>query len=150
MAWLGELWHRLLFPWKRGQLDRDLDEEMRFHIEVMQMKSGIDSSPDEARRRARIAFGNATLWREICREAWGWSSVERLFQDPHFSPRQGVRRPPGARGGPRAAHAPGAHRKPVARLLRWSAWAAAGLRRRPPAHGGNDPLPLESPERQGH
>jgi predicted permease len=88
MTRLGELWRRLLFPWKRGQLDRDLDEEMRLHIEMRAGEaSGIGSPPDEARRKARIAFGNATLWREVCREAWGWSSIERLLQDLRYAAR---------------------------------------------------------------
>src|ERR1700693_2963884 len=84
MAWFGELWRRLRFAWKRRQFDRDLDEEMRFHME---MRTGIDGPPDEARRKARIAFGSATLWREICREAWGWSSIERLLQDLRYAAR---------------------------------------------------------------
>jgi predicted permease len=98
MAWLGELWRRLLFPWKRRQLDRDLDEEMRFHVEMRlhnaDAASAIGSVPDEARRKARIAFGNVTLWREICREVWGWSSVERLFQDLRYAARM-LRNAPG-------------------------------------------------------
>src|SRR5580658_9071724 len=98
MAWLGELWRRLLFPWKRRQLDRDLDEEMRFHVEMRlrnaDAASAIGSAPDEARRKARIAFGNVTLWREICREVWGWSSVERLFQDLRYAARM-LRNAPG-------------------------------------------------------
>jgi predicted permease len=98
MAWLGELWRRLLFPWKRGQLDRDLDEEMRFHMEMRldnaEAPSGIGGLPDEARRKARVAFGNATLWREICREVWGWSSIERLLQDLRYAARM-LRHAPG-------------------------------------------------------
>ena len=50
----------------------------------------------------------------------------------------------------RAANYAATHRKPVAGLLRWSAGAAAGLRGRSRAHPRNDPLPFESPERQGH
>ena len=88
MAWLEEFWRRVLFLWKRRELDQDLEEEMRFHME-MKATAGAENVPvpDEARRMARIGFGNATLWREICREAWGWSSVERLLQDLRYGAR---------------------------------------------------------------
>jgi hypothetical protein len=71
---------------------------MRFHMEMRldnaEAPSGIGGLPDEARRKARVAFGNATLWREICREVWGWSSIERLLQDLRYAARM-LRHAPG-------------------------------------------------------
>jgi len=40
MERLGELWRRLLFLFRGGQFDRDLEEEMRFHLEMRSAESG--------------------------------------------------------------------------------------------------------------
>ena len=34
MERLAEVWRRLLFLFRRRQFDRDLEEEMRFHLEM--------------------------------------------------------------------------------------------------------------------
>ena len=78
-----ELWRRLSFLWKHRQIDRDLEEEMRFHLD---MKSQAAADAD-GERAARVAFGGATQWRERSHEAWGWSSAEHLFQDLRYAAR---------------------------------------------------------------
>jgi predicted permease len=82
----GELWRRLLFPFRRQQFDRDLEEEMRFHLEMKAAETG--------HRIARQQFGNSALLQEDCREAWGWSRMERLGQDLRYSLRS-LRKTPG-------------------------------------------------------
>jgi predicted permease len=86
MEWLGQLWRRLLFPFRRRQFERDLEEEMRFHLEMKARDSGAAA--------ARREFGNAALLREDCREAWGWMAVERLAQDARYAARM-LRKSPG-------------------------------------------------------
>jgi putative ABC transport system permease protein len=76
MEWLGELWRRLLFLFHRNRFESDLEEEMRFHLE---MKGAGASSA------ARRQFGNATHWREESRDAWGWGPIERAWQDVRFA-----------------------------------------------------------------
>ena len=74
MGWLGEFWRRLAFLFRRNQFDSDLEEEMRFHLD-MKARDAADA------HAAHLQFGGAALWREISREAWGWSAVEHLLQD---------------------------------------------------------------------
>src|SRR5580693_4805150 len=83
---MGELWRRLIFLVRRGQFERDLDEEMLSHVEMRAQKSG---DPDQARRQ----FGNVGILKEVSREMWGWSSLERLGQDLRYAVRQLGRNP---------------------------------------------------------
>jgi predicted permease len=79
MEWLAEVWRRLLFPFRRRQFDRDLEEEMRFHLEMQAQELG----PAAARRR----FGNATLLLEDSRQAWGWAAVDSWLDDLRYAAR---------------------------------------------------------------
>jgi hypothetical protein len=103
---LGEFWRRLAFLWKRRQIDRDLEEEMRFHVDMQSQAAAESGSPgDTAQRAAHLQFGGATLWREISREAWGWSALEHLLQDLRYAARM-LRHNPGIRR--RSRSVPGA------------------------------------------
>jgi len=57
MAGPAELWRRLSFLWNRRQIDRDLEEEIRIHVD---MKAGTavedGAPPEEACRAARLAI----------------------------------------------------------------------------------------------
>ncbi len=88
MSWISGLFgHRKLYE--------DLSEEMRLHVEerVEQLK-GEGLSAKEARRRARIAFGNLALVEERSREVWQWPTLESIWFDVRFAVRQ-LRRSPG-------------------------------------------------------
>src|SRR5688500_5891480 len=57
---------------RRNQADREMDEEMRFHLEQETRKNereGMD--PAEARRRALVAFGGVDRFTERVREERG-------------------------------------------------------------------------------
>src|SRR5580693_4321743 len=86
MTRLGEFWRRVSYLWRHLQIDRDLEEEMRFHLD---MKARTDDA-----HAANLQFGSATVWREISREAWGWSAVEHLLQDLRYAARM-MRHNPG-------------------------------------------------------
>ncbi|MFZ0594548.1 MAG: ABC transporter permease [Bryobacteraceae bacterium] len=72
--------------WRRKKRDRDLDREIRSHLEAEaadQQDNGL--SVDEARYTAQRAFGNTTLIKEDTRAMWGWASSLQLWQDIRYA-----------------------------------------------------------------
>jgi MacB-like periplasmic core domain len=82
MNWLKEIKRRILFAFRREQFDRDLTDEIQFHLEMKaerNRKLGLNET--DARADARRRFGNRTLLKEESREVWVWTGVEQLLQD---------------------------------------------------------------------
>src|SRR2546421_1230358 len=80
MEWIGEIWRRLRALVRRRQNDRDLEEEMRLHVELRaeeQIQAGV--APPEAHRTAHRRFGNTLLIKESSRDVWGWHPLEILL-----------------------------------------------------------------------
>src|SRR5271157_556165 len=79
------MWRRLVSLIKRDRLESDLDDELRFHVE-MRARDNVTSgmSDGEARYAAHRAFGNLTLVREETRDMWGFTWLERLGQDVRY------------------------------------------------------------------
>jgi predicted permease len=78
----------------REKMDRELEEEMRFHQEMKErenLRNGL--SPEDARDEARRKFGNGTRLRETSREVWGFISVETLVRDIRFGLRTLLKQP---------------------------------------------------------
>jgi predicted permease len=76
------------FGWKRGAQQRDLDEEVRRHLEMAakeRMERGEEKS--EAERAARREFGNVGLVKETTRDVWGWRWIEDFFEDARYGVR---------------------------------------------------------------
>jgi len=69
---------RLRALWRRRQLDRDLEDEMAFHL-AMSEQNG--NHPAAARRR----LGNPTALKESCRDLWAFTSLEAWWQDVRFA-----------------------------------------------------------------
>jgi len=75
-------------------MERDMDEEMRFHIEAHAaelVKRGVPQK--EALRRARLEFGGVETAKSQCRDAIGISFLETLAQDLRHSVRTMLRMP---------------------------------------------------------
>src|SRR6516164_3809679 len=85
---------RIAWALGRRRKQRELDEELRFHLdEERDERQQAGESADEARRNARIGFGNVALIREDTQAAWGWFLVEQLLQDVRYAARM-LRRTP--------------------------------------------------------
>ena len=68
--------------WHRRREERELDEELRFHLsQEEQLRRERGQDPSGARRE----FGNLALVRENTRETWGWSALERAARDARFA-----------------------------------------------------------------
>jgi putative ABC transport system permease protein len=77
-------WLRTLVLRKR--LERDLDDELQFHIEQeMDKLERAGFSHQEARRRVNLDFGGAQQVKEECRDARGIRIVEDFFEDVHHA-----------------------------------------------------------------
>ena len=88
MRWLSEIGRRLRMLFRREQFDRDLQDEMRLHLELRQQEHVDRSMPaGDALGAARRKFGNATLLREVSSDAWGWSWLDQLAQDLRYGAR---------------------------------------------------------------
>jgi putative ABC transport system permease protein len=80
---------------RRTQVERELNEELRYHIEQQteqNIRLGMD--PEEARYAARKAFGGLEQAKERSRDANGVRRLEDLWQDLRFGARM-LRRNPG-------------------------------------------------------
>ena len=78
----------------RGR-DEDLDQEIRAHLSMAaQDRVGRGETPAEAAQNARRELGNELLIKEVTREMWGWTALERLGQDLKYALRQ-MKRSPG-------------------------------------------------------
>ena len=80
---------------RRRQVDREIDEELQFHLERRTEENiAAGMAPEAAAREARRAFGNVQTVREDCRDAKGASFGEAFLQDLRFGAR-GLRNSPG-------------------------------------------------------
>ncbi|MGH7348889.1 MAG: ABC transporter permease, partial [Candidatus Rokuibacteriota bacterium] len=94
-AFWSELRYRLRAILRRGVLDRDLDDELRFHIEREAEKHVAQGlTRDEASRRARTAFGGREQIKEECRDVGRVNLIEDAWKDLRHGAR-GLRRSPG-------------------------------------------------------
>src|SRR2546429_2083007 len=70
---------------RRSRMEREMDAELRFHIEAFAedlVRSGVPR--EEALRRARIEFGGVERTKEECREARGANFFDNLIQGLRF------------------------------------------------------------------
>src|ERR1041384_8366056 len=85
---LSDLRYRLRALFRRGAVERELDDELRFHLEESAdayVRAGL--APDEAMRLARLDLGGVEAVKEEVRDARG----VRLLYDLGSDVRYGVR-----------------------------------------------------------
>ena len=88
MQALARGWRKLWAATRRDTAAQDLDEEMRFHRELLARDlEAKGMSPRDAEGAARRRFGNATALRERAADAWSFSLLDDLVQDVRFGVR---------------------------------------------------------------
>src|SRR6185295_18825922 len=95
MEHLLAIWHRLVALVRRRRLERDLDDELAFHLAMREAdyrREGLSAAvaADAARRR----FGNVTHLKEQTRDMWIFPSLESLRHDVRYALRT-LRKSPG-------------------------------------------------------
>jgi putative ABC transport system permease protein len=95
MRILHRLRSRLDALLRRARREHQMEDELRFHLEMEAAKNrdrGL--SPEEARRTAAVCFGGVESVKEACRDARGVRLLEDLAQDLAYGLRT-LRRNPG-------------------------------------------------------
>src|SRR6185295_3781898 len=95
MSWATVLAARLLGLFEHKRLERELDDEVRFHLE-MQIEDNLQAgmNPAEARYTAMRNFGGLDHMKETYRERRTFAPVERTLQDLRYAVRT-LRKSPG-------------------------------------------------------
>jgi putative ABC transport system permease protein len=92
----GELWRRLERLWNRDAHSRDLEEEMRIHVELRTERiqhSSQNGQPHDGRAAviAQQRFGNTTELQQRSRDAWGFGSLNDFVSDIRYAMRHLVK-----------------------------------------------------------
>ncbi len=92
---LRKLFHRLRASLQRGKIEREMERELRFHLEMEtaeNIRRGM--SEEEARRAALRSFGGVERTKEAYRDIARFRLVEDFRQDLHYGARM-LRTQPG-------------------------------------------------------
>ncbi|HKW56101.1 MAG TPA: ABC transporter permease [Candidatus Acidoferrum sp.] len=84
--WLTKLERRLRALFRRRELDRNLNDELAFHLAMRERKNreaGVDA--EEARFAARRQFGGVTQTKERSLEMWTFERLEMLYRDIRYA-----------------------------------------------------------------
>src|SRR5207247_1794057 len=89
----GTLLHRIAALFRRRRLEKDLDDELRSHLEMaIELNARKGMSPADARREALRSFGGLEQTKEIYRDQRGLPMIETTLQDLRFGLRMLRRR----------------------------------------------------------
>ena len=92
--WLCTVPLRLRSLFRRARIDRELDDELREHIErKTEEYVGMGFAPVEARRQALLDLGGVEQTKEKCRDARGVAWLESVWQDLRFGFRMLAKNP---------------------------------------------------------
>src|SRR5262245_54769238 len=91
---LSKLKTRLRALLRKSEIERELDEELRYHIEQKtEQNIRLGMKPEEARRAAQKAFGGVEQAKERSRDARGVRWIEDLWQDLRYGARMSAKKP---------------------------------------------------------
>jgi putative ABC transport system permease protein len=91
---LSKLKTRLRALLRKSEMERELDEELRYHIEQQtEQNIRLGMGPEEARNAARKAFGGVEQAKEQSRDARGVRWIEDLWQDLRYAARMLLKNP---------------------------------------------------------
>lgn len=93
--WIYKLPLRLRSLFRRDRVERELSEELRFHLEKLTEENvSKGMTPEEARYAALRELGGVEQIKEECRDMRGVNVIQDLLQDVRYGLRQ-LRRNPG-------------------------------------------------------
>jgi predicted permease len=82
----SDIAYRLRSLFRRGRVEDELDDELRFHFEQAVAKGARNGlSRNDAERQARILIGGIDHVKEECRDARGVRPIEALAQDIRYA-----------------------------------------------------------------
>src|SRR5215470_6814682 len=91
---LSKLMTRLCALLSKSEMERELDEELRHHIEQQtEQNVRLGMNPEEARYAAQKAFGGVEQAKERSRDARGVRWIEDLWQDLRYGARMLMKNP---------------------------------------------------------
>ncbi len=88
MSWLSRLLFGARAVTRRAAVERELDEEMRFHLEMEErhrQRGGLDAAA--ARTATLRDFGGVARLKDECRDSWGVRLIDDLRHDLAFAAR---------------------------------------------------------------
>jgi hypothetical protein len=98
MTILSEWRNRTVLRFKalfqRKQLDRDLEDEVAFHLSMAEQKIRAQGlNPDESRHTARRQFGNYSQAKQRSRDMWTFTAFEGVLRDIRLGVRMLLKNP---------------------------------------------------------
>jgi putative ABC transport system permease protein len=83
---IRRVWRRLTAPWHRPAIDREMSDEMRFHID-MEVRDLVEQgvARPEAERIARARFGGVERFKDEGRDVRGSGWLADGVQDLRFA-----------------------------------------------------------------
>jgi len=95
MRWFYKLPLRFRSLFRKGRVEQELTDELRFHLEkLIEENIARGMTPEEARYAALRELGGLEQIKEECRDARGVNYIESFVQDVRYGLRQ-LRRSPG-------------------------------------------------------
>src|SRR5919197_6484421 len=94
LRWLYKLPLRFRSLFRKTRAEKELSDELRFHLErLIEEKVAKGMIPEEARYAALRELGGVEQIKEECRDARGANTVETMIQDIRYGLRMLAKKP---------------------------------------------------------